>query len=97
MHRGATLLAVAKEQFAHRETEELLKMLDGVAASTGNRGQVFSDFLTVTVCTLAGGTMEEEYLATIQKYVSGEKGKRPIDQLAAAFGRLVAIMEETSA
>ena len=88
-------MAVAKEQFAHRETEELLKILDSVAASTGSRGQVFSDFLTVTVCTLAGGTMEEEYLATIQKYVAGEKGKRPIDQLAAAFGRLVAIMTDT--
>jgi hypothetical protein len=90
-------IGLAKEQFAHRETEELLKILDGVAASTGNRGQVFSDFLTVTVCTLAGGTMEEEYLATIQKYVAGEKGKRPIDQLALAFGRLVAIMDKTRA
>jgi hypothetical protein len=88
-------IGLAKEQFAHRETEELLKILDGVAASTVSRGQVFSDFLTVTVCTLAGGTMEEEYLATIQKYVAGEKGRRPIDQLAAAFGRLVAIMEDT--
>src|SRR5882672_7385205 len=72
-------------------------MLDGVAAKSGSRGEVFSDFLTMTVCALAGGTMETEYLATIQKYVAGEKGKRPVDQLAAAFGRLVAIMEETRA
>ena len=88
---------VAKEQFAHRETEELLAMIDGVAAKVGSRGQVFDDFLTVMVCTLAGGTMEEEYLATVQKYVVGEKGKRPIDQLAAAFGKLIEIMEETRA
>jgi N-6 DNA Methylase len=86
---------VAKEQFAHRETEELLTMLDGVAAKAGSRGEVFSDFLTMTVCTLAGGTMEEEYLATVQKYVEGEKGKRPIDQLAAAFARLITIMDDT--
>ena len=61
---------VAKEQFAHRETEELLTMLDGVAAKAGSRGEVFADFLTMTVCALAGGTMEEEYLATVQKYVA---------------------------
>ena len=70
-------------------------MLDGVAAKTGSRGQVFDDWITMTVCALAGGTMEEEYLATVAKYVNGEKGKRPVDQLAAAFARLVAIMEDT--
>src|SRR5204862_6103388 len=88
---------VAKEQFAHRETEELVAMLDGVAAKTGSRGQVFEDFLTMTVSARAGGTMEEEYLATVAKYADGEKGKRPVDHLAAAFGRLVAIKEETRA
>ena len=72
---------MAKEQFTHPETEELLAMLDGVAANVGSRGQVFDDFLTITVCTLAGGTMEEEYLATVAKYTDGEKGKRPIDRL----------------
>lgn len=41
--------------------------------------------------------MEEEYLATIAKYTEGQKGKRPVDQLAAAFGKLIAIMEETRA
>ena len=72
-------------------------MLDGVAAKTGRRGEVFDSFLTMTVCALAGGTMEEEYLATVAKYADGEKGKRPVDLLAAAFGKLVAIMEETRA
>ena len=86
---------VAKEQFAHRETEELLAMLDGIAAKTGSRGQVFDDFLTVTVAALAGGTMEEEYLAVIGKYTPSDKGKRPVDQLAATFARLVDIMEST--
>ena len=89
------LCGVAKEQFAHRETEELLAMLDGVAAKTGSRGEVFDSFLTMTVCALAGGTMEEEYLATVARYTDGEKGKRPVDQLAMAFGRLVEIMTET--
>ena len=75
---------MAKEQFAHRETEELLAMLDGVAAKTGSRGHVFDDWITMTVCALAGGTMEEEYLATVARYTDGEKGKRPVDQLAMA-------------
>src|SRR3954462_11252043 len=88
-------LCLAKEQFGHRETEELLAMLDGVAAKTGSRGQVFDDFLTMCVAALAGGTMEEEYLATVAKYVDGEKGKRPVDHLAAAFARLITIMEDT--
>jgi type I restriction-modification system DNA methylase subunit len=88
---------VGKEQFAHRETQELLKMLDQVAGKVGSRGQVFEDFLTMTVCALAGGTMEDEYLATIHKYCDGEKGKRPVDRLAEAFGALVKIMEETRA
>ena len=70
-------------------------MLDGVAAKTGSRGQVFDDFLTMTVAALAGGTMEDEYLATVAKYADGEKGKRPVDRMAAAFGRLVDIMEST--
>jgi hypothetical protein len=70
-------------------------MLDGVAAKTGSRGEVFDSFLTMTVCALAGGTMEEEYLATVAKYAAGEKGKRPVDHLAAAFARLVAIMDDT--
>ena len=72
-------------------------MLDRVAATTTSRGQVFSDFLTMAVCALAGGTMEEEYLATVAKYSAGEKGKRPVDHLALAFARLVEAMEETRA
>lgn len=86
---------VAKEQFAYRETEELLTMLDGIAHKTGSRAQVFEDFLTMTVCALAGGTMEAEYLAVVGKYAAGERGKRPVDQIAAMFGTLVRIMEET--
>ena len=88
---------LAKEQFAHRETEQLLTMLDAVAAKTGSRGQVFEHWLTMVVCALAGGTMEEEYLAMVAKHAAGEKGKRPVDQLSKMFGTLVEIMEETRA
>ncbi len=72
-------------------------MLDTVAAKTGSRGHVFEDWLTMVVCALAGGTMEEEYLAVVAKYAAGEKGKRPVDQLAKMFSTLVDIMEETRA
>ena len=35
----------------------------------------FDDFLTMSVCALAGGTMEGSTSQPIQKYVAGEKGK----------------------
>ena len=51
----------------------------------------------MVVCALAGGTMEHEYLKIVQKYSVGEKGKRPVDYLADAFGRLIDIMDKTRA
>ena len=60
------------------------------------RGQAFDDFLHVTVCSLATGLMEEEYLATVRKgYDRGDQGKRGIDFFGQAFGLLVVLMEET--
>lgn len=49
-------------------------MLDDVAQRIGSRAQTFEDLVTVTVCALAGGTMEEEYRRTIPDYTTGEKG-----------------------
>lgn len=87
---------MAKEQFAYRETKELLKTLDQAAHASGvSRGQAFEDFLHMGVCALAGGALEEQYLAVVQKHTAGQPGIRGCDRLAQLFGALVHAMEET--
>src|SRR5436305_1163953 len=89
---------MAKETFFHRETNELLELLDQAARTSGkSRGQTFEDFLELVVCSLSGGQMEDQYLKVAQRYGEGESGKRGIDVLARSFGTLVRIMEETRA
>ena len=86
-----------KEQFTLAASKEVLKHLDAAADQAGfGRGQAFEDFLTFVRCSLAGQTMEEEYLQTVAKgYANGEEGKRGIDLMVKAFGTLVLSMEET--
>jgi type I restriction-modification system DNA methylase subunit len=57
--------------------------------------KVFDDFLSMSICALAGGTMEEEYLSMAKQYSEGENGKRPIDAIPAAFAALINGMEES--
>ena len=60
---------MAKEQFFHPESAELLKTLDEAARRSGvSRGQAFEDFLHMTVCSLSGGRMEEQYMAVVKKH-----------------------------
>lgn len=86
-----------KEQFAIAASKGILAEIDAAADKAGlSRGQAFEDFLTLVRCSLAGGTMEEEYLATVRKgYDRGEKGQRGIDHVPKAFAMLVNAMEET--
>lgn len=86
-----------KEQFSLAASKDVLQLLDAAADKAGlSRGQTFEDFLTFVVCSLAGQTMEEEYLATVAKgYSKGEEGSRGIDYISKAFGTLVMAMEET--
>ncbi|MCG8651133.1 MAG: N-6 DNA methylase [Pirellulales bacterium] len=88
---------MGKEFFTLDESKELLKLFETVSRQTGhNRSRIFSDFLTVTVCALAGQTMEDEYMQTIEKgYTNGKPGSRGIDTLTTAFGFLVNAMETT--
>jgi hypothetical protein len=85
-----------KESFLYDGTQELCTLIDRAGHKAGiGRGQAFDDFLHVTVCALAHGLMEEEYLATVRKgYDRGEAGKRGIDVLTQAFGTLVRLMED---
>lgn len=86
-----------KEQFTLAASNDVLKLIDAAADKAGlSRRQAFEDFLTFVRCSLAGQTMEEEYLRTVAKgYGTGSKGKRGIDHIAEAFGVLVAAMEAT--
>jgi hypothetical protein len=87
---------MAKEQFFHPETAELLTTLDKAARRSGvSRGQAFEDFLHMAVCALSGGRMEEQYLAVVQKHTDGKPGRRGVDSLAALYGQAVAAMEQT--
>ena len=49
----------------------------------------------MTICTLSGGRMEEQYLKTVERYTEGEKGRRAVDSFPHAFGALIAGMENT--
>jgi hypothetical protein len=49
----------------------------------------------MSVCALSGGTMEEQYLATVKRHSEGKPGRRGCDSIAHAFGALVHVMEET--
>ena len=88
---------MSKEAFAHAETGKLLTLLDEAARrSAVSRGQAFEDFLHMSVCALAGGRMEDQYLAIVKKHSAGEKGKRGCDGLSHLFGEMINQMELTN-
>ena len=84
-----------QEHFFHKESAELVNTIDEIARKHSGRERVFDDWLTLVVCTLAGGTREEEYLQVVKPYCAGTPGNRDIDRLAILLGRLVNVMEET--
>lgn len=89
---------VAKESFQHSESKAIWKQLESASVrSHHDTRRCFADFLTMTVCDLSGGQMEDEYLKTVERYSEGEKGNRACDYMANAFGELVNAMEETRA
>lgn len=85
---------MAKEQFFHPESAELLKTLDEAARRSGvSRGQAWEDFLHMTVCSLSGGRMEEQYMAVVKKHSQGKPGRRGCDSIAELFAKSIAAME----
>ena len=91
------LAVMVKEQFLIAGSREVLYQIDQAGQKAGvGRGQAFEDFLTFVRCSLAGQTMEDEYLSAVRKaYDKGKKGERGIDLIAKSFGRLIHLMEET--
>ena len=87
---------LTKESFHYPETRPVFDLIEQASRRSGvSRGQAFEDFLHMSVCALSGGQMEAQYLATVQKHTEGKPGRRGCDSLAAAFGTLIAAMEET--
>src|SRR5712691_11433455 len=87
---------MAKEQFFHPESANLLKTLDEAARRSGvSRGQAWEDFLHMAVCAMSGGRMEDQYMAVVKKHSKGKRGKRGCDSLAELYGRAIDAMEET--
>lgn len=86
-----------REQFLYDGTQQLCDLLDEAGRRAGvSRGQAFEDFLTCTVCALSNRQMEDEYLTVVRKgYDAGGKGRRGIDSLTQAFGKLIDLMEQT--
>ncbi len=85
-----------KEQFLYNETKPVFDLIEEASQRSGvSRGQVFEDFLHMSVCSLSGGTMEDQYLGVVERHKHGKPGKRGCDSIARAFGTLVASMEQT--
>ena len=47
----------------------------------------------MTMCSLSGGRMEEQYLAVVKKHSEGKKGRRGCDSIAELFAKSIAAME----
>ncbi len=87
---------MAHESFTYGETQPLFKKLEEVSHRAGvSRGQAFDDFLTASVAALAAETMEDDYLAMVERHKSGSPGKRSIDLIATMFGQLINAMSQT--
>ena len=87
---------MSKEQFLYNETKPVFDLIEEASQRSGvSRGQAFEDFLHMSVCAMSGGTMEDQYLAVVERHKHGKPGRRGCDSIARAFGTLVASMEQT--
>jgi len=83
--------------FRYDETKELHRILSAACDRGHAMSAVFDDFLTASICAMACGTMETEYLEVARRYSKGEPGERAIDRFPDAFAALVAGMEKSRA
>ncbi len=87
---------MSKEQFLYNETKLVFELIEEASQRSGvSRGVAFEDFLHMSVAALSGGTMEDQYLAVVERHKHGKPGRRGCDSIARAFGTLVASMEQT--
>ena len=84
---------MAKEQFFYPATRPLFTKLEQLSQRSGvSRGQAFEDFLTGVVAALAAETMEDQYLAMVERHQNGAVGKRGIDLMPQMLAELVDAM-----
>ncbi|MGA2796868.1 MAG: N-6 DNA methylase [Thermoguttaceae bacterium] len=87
---------MAKIDFLVPESKQVWDHIETAAArSHYDARRAFEDFLSLTVCALSGGQMEEQYLQTAKQYSNGEPGRRAIDAFPAALAVLIETMEQT--
>jgi hypothetical protein len=84
-----------KEHYFVPQSAEIVNKIDAIARRHGSRERVFDDLLTLSVCALAGGRQEDEYLQTARPYCDGKQGQRAIDQLVEVFAEIVSLTEQT--
>lgn len=85
---------MGKESFFYPETQPLFTKLEQISQRSGvSRGQAFEDSLTGIVCALAAETMEDEYLAMVERHKEGTRGRRGIDLMGEVMALLVNTME----
>ncbi len=69
--------------------KNFFKGFDKLIHQGHDRARLFDDFLTISICALSGGRMEELYLQTISHYP-----KEVVRDLSKVFADLVMAMEE---
>lgn len=73
------------------------KRMDRFLSRGKDKWKVFDDFLTMSICALAGGRMEKEYLECAGRYPRAKNegiGDGLIDEFPRMFGELVNAMED---
>src|SRR5262245_46539726 len=89
------MVAPMKEHYFVPKSAAIVDRIDVIARRHGSRERVFDALLTLSVCALAAGRHEDEYLQTAKPYCDGKPGERAIDQLVEVFAQIVSLTELT--
>jgi hypothetical protein len=72
------------DHFRTDAAKQIVKELDAIAATEGQRADVFANWLSVVVSCLAAETLEDDYLAAIKRYAESNRKTKHLDHLAKA-------------
>lgn len=78
------MTSMGNDYFPNSDSKRVVKELDAIAASEGQRANVFADWLSLVLCTLAGETMEDDYLAAVKRYADSPRKDSHMNHFAAA-------------
>ncbi|MBB6497785.1 N-6 DNA methylase [Methanococcus maripaludis] len=77
-----------KVHFFTNGAKRMYKLFEQIEADGHSRGQIFDDFLDISICSLSGGRMEDEFLKIKSKY-----NENAFKIFQECFGMLVSSME----